>query len=51
MINNLLDEGKENQINMIVVDEIHMLSDRHRGFLLEVILSKIIYLPNEKNET
>ena len=48
MINNLLDEGKENQINMIVVDEIHMLSDRHRGFLLEVILSKIIYLPNEK---
>ena len=48
MINNLLDEGKENQINMIVVDEIHMLSDRHRGFLLEVILSKINYLPNEK---
>ena len=48
MINNLLDEGKENQINMIVVDEIHMLSDRHRGFLLEVILSKINNLPNEK---
>ena len=44
MINNLLDEGKEEQIKMIVVDEIHLLADQHRGFLLEVILSKVQYI-------
>jgi DEAD/DEAH box helicase len=48
MINNLLDEGKEEQIKMIVVDEIHLLADQHRGFLLEVILSKIQYILREQ---
>jgi hypothetical protein len=48
MINNLLDEGKEDQIKMIVVDEIHLLADQHRGFLLEVILSKIQYILREQ---
>ena len=33
---------------MIVVDEIHMLTDKNRGFLLEVILSKIKFLLHEK---
>lgn len=28
---------------MIVIDEVHMLSDPHRGFLLEVLLSKVLY--------
>ena len=33
---------------MIVVDEIHMLADTHRGFLLEVILSKVIFALKNK---
>ena len=48
MLNNLLDEGNENRIKMIVVDEIHMLTDQNRGFLLEIILSKIKFLLNDK---
>ena len=48
MINNLLDEGKEEQIKMIVVDEIHLLADQHRGFLSEVILSKVQYILREQ---
>lgn len=39
----LYDEKKAHQLSMVVVDEIHMLSDRHRGFLLEVLLTKIIF--------
>ena len=48
MLNNLLDEGNENRIKMVVVDEIHMLTDQNRGFLLEIILSKIKFLLNDK---
>ena len=48
MINNLLDEGKEERIKMIVIDEIHMLTDQNRGFLLEIILSKIKFLLHDK---
>lgn len=44
LLNQLFHEKKENQLTMIVIDEIHMLSDKSRGFLLEVILSKIKYL-------
>eukprot|EP01034_Spumella_vulgaris_P021378 gene21378-27408_t len=44
LLTSLLDERRESQLKMIVVDEIHMLSDSHRGFLLEVMLSKVKYL-------
>lgn len=44
LLTQLLDEKRENQISMIVIDEIHLLSDPHRGFLLEVLLTKILYL-------
>lgn len=46
LLNNLLDEKRENQLSMIVIDEIHLLSDPSRGFLLEVMLSKIKFLLN-----
>lgn len=44
LLTQLLDERREDQLKMVVVDEIHMLADAQRGFLLEVILSKIKYL-------
>lgn len=47
-VNSLLAEKREEQLSMIVVDEIHMLSDSHRGFLLEVLLSKVLFLFKSK---
>jgi hypothetical protein len=44
LINQLLDEGREERLSMVVVDELHLVSDTHRGFLLEVLLSKVIVI-------
>eukprot|EP00597_Dinobryon_sp_UTEXLB2267_P007382 CAMPEP_0170093870 /NCGR_PEP_ID=MMETSP0019_2-20121128/26816_1 /TAXON_ID=98059 /ORGANISM="Dinobryon sp., Strain UTEXLB2267" /LENGTH=373 /DNA_ID=CAMNT_0010314889 /DNA_START=90 /DNA_END=1208 /DNA_ORIENTATION=- len=43
LLTQLYDEGRAEQLSMVVVDEIHMLADCHRGFLLEVLLSKILH--------
>jgi len=43
LLTQLYDEGRAQQLSMVVVDEIHMLADSHRGFLLEVMLSKILH--------
>lgn len=47
LLTQLLDEGREDQLKMVVIDEIHMLADAQRGFLLEVMLSKVKYLLND----
>lgn len=44
LLNQILDEGRHELLSMLIVDEIHMLEDSHRGFLLEVLLSKIKFL-------
>ena len=41
LINQLLDEGRESRLGMVVVDEMHLVSDAQRGFLLEVLLTKV----------
>jgi DNA polymerase theta len=43
LFNQLLDLKEESRIHMIVVDELHLISDDKRGFLLEVLLSKVLY--------
>ena len=44
IFNQLLDLKQEHRIHMIVVDELHLISDDRRGFLLEVLLSKVFSL-------
>ena len=45
LLNRLLEENKAlSFLGIVVVDEMHMIGDSHRGYLLELFLTKIRYI-------
>ncbi|KAK9506409.1 hypothetical protein O3M35_008360 [Rhynocoris fuscipes] len=44
LINRLLEERSFDNIGCVVVDELHLIGDPHRGYLLELLLTKIKYI-------
>jgi len=44
ILNGLIRSGKIDEIGTIVIDELHNITDPDRGYILELILTKIIYL-------
>ena len=44
LVNRLMAEGQMNQIGIVVVDELHMLGDQYRGYLLELLMTKVKYV-------
>ncbi len=45
LLNRLLEENKAmSSLGIVVVDEMHMIGDSHRGYLLELFLTKIRYI-------
>uniref|UniRef100_A0A516IJI0 Helicase and polymerase-containing protein TEBICHI n=1 Tax=Turnera subulata TaxID=218843 RepID=A0A516IJI0_9ROSI len=49
LINRLLEEGRLSEIAIVVIDELHMVGDQHRGYLLELLLTKLRYAAGEGN--
>ncbi|CAB4266528.1 unnamed protein product [Prunus armeniaca] len=49
LINRLLEEGRLSEIGIIVIDELHMVGDPSRGYLLELLLTKLRYAAGEGN--
>jgi DNA polymerase theta len=44
LVNHLMEEDKLSTVAGIIVDELHMIGDPHRGYLLELLLTKILYV-------
>ena len=49
LLNQLIEEEREHLLKMVVVDEVHLLSDANRGFLMEVLLSKIKFICDDQH--
>ncbi|XP_078659196.1 DNA polymerase theta-like [Branchiostoma floridae x Branchiostoma belcheri] len=47
LVNRLIEDGKTDQLGIVVVDELHMVGDSHRGYLLELLLTKIRYVTSK----
>ncbi|KAB7507938.1 ATP-dependent DNA helicase [Armadillidium nasatum] len=48
IINKLIEDQKLGDLGVIVVDELHMVGDPHRGYLLELLLTKLQYVATLK---
>ncbi|KAL6524100.1 hypothetical protein OROMI_031195 [Orobanche minor] len=49
LVNRLLEEGRLSELGTIVIDELHMVGDQSRGYLLELMLTKLRYAAGEGN--
>lgn len=50
LINRLLEENKLSEVGMIIIDEMHLLGEANRGYLLELLLTKIKYMSERDAE-
>ncbi|KAL9106445.1 MAG: hypothetical protein Q9227_008533 [Pyrenula ochraceoflavens] len=45
LVNTAIEECQIDKLGIIVVDELHMLNDENRGYLIELMITKLLCLP------
>lgn len=45
MINTAIDDYSIRDLKIMVLDELHMIDDDHRGYLMELLATKILTVP------
>lgn len=48
IINRLIEEDRLNELGIVVVDELHTLGEAQRGYLLEIIMTKLLIYKKSK---
>lgn len=44
LVNTAIDDGSISKLKVVVLDELHMIDDDHRGYLLELLATKLLAL-------
>ena len=47
LINSAIDDGTISDLRAVVLDELHMVDDDHRGYLMELIATKLLCLEQD----
>lgn len=47
MLNTAIEDHSITSLGVLVLDELHMLQDDHRGYLMELMATKIMSLEHE----
>ncbi|TNN05276.1 DNA polymerase theta subunit, partial [Schistosoma japonicum] len=48
LVNRLIEEERLDELGIVVVDELHLIGDTHRGYLLELLLTKLLFYSRRK---
>ena len=51
LVNRLMEDGQLHTVGTIVVDEMHLIGDSSRGYLLELLLTKVLYMREKSIES
>lgn len=44
LVNRLMEENDLSSLGAVIIDELHLLGDANRGYLLELLLTKLKYM-------
>jgi replicative superfamily II helicase len=44
LVNAAIEEGTIGELGIVVLDELHMLDDENRGYLMELMITKLLSL-------
>ncbi|KYN17239.1 Helicase POLQ-like protein [Trachymyrmex cornetzi] len=50
LVNRLMEENDLNSLGAVIIDELHLLGDPNRGYLLELLLTKLKYMTIHNND-